>query len=126
VLPWRTHGLLLGTGGVGGGVHFLAGVRDVRGGGDQRQRREAHIAARAVGRRRADRDGDDLLRRPHLRRAHEPRRHARVRRVQAFPMDSGKQLTALSSSAQFESFKICSILREDNGEQTNNTSVRLI
>jgi hypothetical protein len=101
----RLDWLLLGTGGVGGGGHFLAGVRDVRGGGDQRQRREAHIAARAVVRRWADRDGDDLLCRPHLRRAHEPRRHDRVRRVQAFPMDSGKQLTALTSSAQFWIFQ---------------------
>ena len=80
-----------GTGRVGGGVHVLAGVRDVWGGRDQRQRPDAHIAAGAVGRRRAHRDGDDLRRRTHLRRAHEPRRHARVRRVPPFPLDSGTQ-----------------------------------
>lgn len=85
LLPWRNPS----TGGLGGGVHVLAGVRDVRGGGDLRQRQGPHIAAGTVGRRRAHRHGDDLRRRPHLRRAHEPRRHARVRRVPPFPLDSG-------------------------------------
>ena len=83
-LPWNPS-----TGGLGGGVHVLAGVRDVRGGGDLRQRQGPDIAAGAVGRRRAHRHGDDLRRRPHLRRAHEPRRHARVRRLPPFPLDSG-------------------------------------
>ena len=84
--------IAMAAGRVGGGGHVPAGVHDVWGGRDQRQRPVSHIAAGTVDRRWPHRDGDDLRRRPHLRHPPQPRRYARVRRDQAFPLDSGMQM----------------------------------
>ena len=77
------------AGDLGGGGDVPAGVRDLRGGVHLRRGQQAHLAAGAVGGRRAHRHRHDLRHRPHLRRAHEPRRHALLRMLPAFPLDSG-------------------------------------
>ena len=83
------------AGDLGGGGDVPAGVRDLRGGVHLRRGQQAHLAAGAVGGRRAHRHRHDLRHRPHLRRAHEPRRHALLRMLPAFPLDSGTYLTGL-------------------------------
>jgi hypothetical protein len=83
------------AGDLGGGGDVPAGVRDVRGGVHLRRGQQAHLATGPIRGRRAHRHRHDLRYRPHLRRTHEPRRHALLRVLPAFSMDSGTTLLQL-------------------------------
>jgi hypothetical protein len=85
----RMNLLMYMAGDIGGGSDVPAGVRDVRGGVHLRRGQQAHIAAGPIHGRGAHRHRHDLRHRTHLRRAHEPRGHALLCMLPAFPMDSG-------------------------------------
>lgn len=79
----------LHAGGGGDDSDIFAGVRDGRSRSAEQERPRPRLADGGIGSRWADRHRDDLCGWPHLRCAHEPRRHSRLRRVPPFPLDSG-------------------------------------
>ncbi|KAG6469404.1 hypothetical protein ZIOFF_074121 [Zingiber officinale] len=94
----------------GGDIYVSAGVRHLRQRRTQQAQPVAGVAAGGVGRRRPDRDGDDLRRRAYLGGAHEPRRHLGLRRRPALPMGSGEFLITRFDRATVGSFILRGLL----------------